>query len=232
MKKIIIGASVLGAMLMGHTTQAQELTYGLKAGYTVSNVHAQKKSDITETKSMSSFNVAAYVDINFTDHFSLQTGLSVIGKGSSIAVGQRNDFTWTEYNSNPIYLELPINAVAKIPLGNIYDRCNIILGGGPYVAMGVAGKNRMNGNYLGRSFSTTENLNFSNDDQPVNSTNYYGEFKKFDVGINALAGIEYHWFTFNLNYGYGVVNVNPGANLTQIDRFKNRTFSASVGVRL
>jgi hypothetical protein len=128
-------------------------------------------------------------------------------------------------------LELPVNAVAKIPVGDIFDKCNIILGGGPYVALGVSGKNNITGKKIGIAYSAEENISFSNKDQSVNSTNYYGEFKKYDFGLNALAGIEYHWATFNINYAYGLVNVNPGANLTAIDRMKNRVWSFMLGVR-
>lgn len=233
MKKTLIGLSLFAALLLGNDCQAQDMiTYGVKGGYNFANVRATRKSDIVSNSAIGSFAVAAYMDISFSDYFSLQTGLTVNGKGSTITVGDKNtNLTWTEYKSNPVYLELPVNAVAKIPIGDMFDRCNIILGGGPYVAMGVSGKNNISGQKIGVSFSEDQNIKFSNEDQPVNSTNYYGEFKKYDFGLNALAGIEYHWATFNINYSYGLVNVNPGANLTQIDRFKNRVWSVMFGVR-
>jgi hypothetical protein len=231
MKKIFISVSILGAMLLGTTANAQEISYGIKGGYNFANVRATKKADITNNVRIGSFVVSTYLDINFSEHFSLQTGLAVNGKGSTITVGNTNTSTWTEYKSNPIYLELPVNAVAKIPVGDIFDKCNIILGGGPYVALGVSGKNNITGKKIGIAYSAEENISFSNKDQSVNSTNYYGEFKKYDFGLNALAGIEYHWATFNINYAYGLVNVNPGANLTAIDRMKNRVWSFMLGVR-
>jgi hypothetical protein len=231
MKKIIISATLLAAMLFGNESQAQEITYGVKVGYSIANVRAPKRSDIYDIHQIGSYNFASYIDLAFTEGFSLQTGLSVNGKGTKLTVGDRTSKTWTEYKSNPYYLELPANAVAKIAIGDIFDKCNIILGGGPYVAMGVGGKSNANGQLLGKKFETTDNITFSNDDQPVNSTNFYGEFKNFDFGLNALAGIEYHWATFNINYQYDVVNVNPGANLSPTDRMKNRVWSASIGVR-
>lgn len=231
MKNILISAALLGAMLFGKETQAQEITYGVKAGYSFANVRAPKRSDIWDIHQIGTYNFATYIDLAFTDGFSLQTGLSVNGKGTRLTVGDRESKTWTEYTSNPYYLELPVNAVAKIAIGDIFDKCNIILGGGPYIAMGVSGKNKVNGRMLNVPFDSEDNIMFSNDDQPVNSNNFYGEFKNFDFGLNALAGIEYHWATFNINYSYGAINVNPGANLSPIDRMKNRVWSASVGVR-
>ncbi|MES2477578.1 MAG: outer membrane beta-barrel protein [Bacteroidota bacterium] len=231
MKNILISAAVLGAMLFGNETQAQEITYGVKAGYSFANVRAPKRLDIYDVRQIGTYNFSAYIDLPFSEGFSLQTGLSINGKGTKLTVGDREGKTWTEYNSNPYYLELPANAVAKIAIGDIFDKCNVILGGGPYVAMGVSGKNKINGKTLGVAYDSEDNIMFSNDDQAVNSRNFYGEFKNFDFGLNALAGIEYHWATFNLNYSYGMVNVNPGANLSAIDRMKNRTWSASIGVR-
>jgi hypothetical protein len=231
MKKTLIGAAVLAAMLFGKDTQAQEITYGVKAGYSIATVRAPKRSDIFGVNQIGTYNFASYIDLALSDGFSFQTGLSVNGKGTNLTIGDRKSKTWTEYNSNPYYLELPVNAVAKIAIGDIFDKCNIILGGGPYVAMGIAGKNKINGKKLGIAFESEDNLLYSNDDQPVNSNNFYGEFKNFDFGLNALAGIEYHWATFNINYQYGAVNVNPGANLSPIDRMKNRVWSASFGIR-
>lgn len=232
MKKMIISATLLAAMLFGNESQAQEITYGVKIGYSIANVRAPKRLDIYDIHQIGTYNFASYIDFAFTEGFSLQTGLSVNGKGTKLTVGDRDSKTWTEYKSNPYYLELPANAIAKIAIGDIFDKCNIILGGGPYVAMGVGGKNKINGQLLSKKFESTDNIMFSNDDQPVNSTNFYGEFKNFDFGLNALAGIEYHWATFNINYQYGLVNVNPGANLSPTDRMKNRVWSASIGVRL
>lgn len=231
MNKIIISVSLLAAMLCGNKTSAQEVSYGIKAGYGKATVRAPKRSDVTDVSGIYTFNATAYLDIAFSDRFSLQPGLAVNGKGATIMVLPRSSATYTEYKSNPIYLELPVNAVAKIPIGDIFDKCNIILGGGPYVSYGVSGKQKVNGKILGSAFSSDDNITFNNDDKKVNSRNFYGTFKQYDFGLNVLAGIEYHWATFNLNYSYGVVNVNPGANLTAIDRMKNRVFSASIGVR-
>ena len=231
MNKIIISASLLAAMLFGNKIQAQELSYGIKGGYGKSVVRAPKRSDIYNIGSIYTFNATAYIDIPLSDGFSLQPGVAVNGKGAKISVYDQKSATYTNYESNPVYLELPVNAIGKIALGDIFDKCNIIFGGGPFVSYGVSGKQKVDGKFLGSSFSSEDNITFSNDDKPVNSRNFYGEFKKYDFGLNALAGIEYHWATFNISYSYGLVNVNPGANLTATDRLKNRVLSASIGVR-
>lgn len=231
MKKLFICAAVVLQLVDITSAYAQEITYGVKGGASIANVRAPRRSDIYDIHQIRTYNFAAYVDLAFNDRFSLQTGLSVNGKGTRLTVGDRQSRTWTEYRSNPYYLELPVNAIAKIPIGDIFTKCNIILGGGPYVAMGVAGRNKTNGELLDVAFSSEDNLKFSNNDKLVNMPNYYGEFKNFDFGLNALVGIEYHWATFNINYQYGAVNVNPGANLSPIDRMKNRVWSASIGVR-
>lgn len=232
MRKWMIAAALFAAGTVD--VQAQEVSFGLKGGYGRSIVRAPRRADITNVSAIYTFNSLFYVDIALTDRFSIQPGLGITGRGAKIDVLTAENTpltTYSKYKSNPIYLELPVNFVAKIPVGDIFDKCNIILGGGPYVAYGVAGKQKVEGKFLGKSFSVDNNLTFSNDDQPVNSENFYGEFKKFDFGLNAIAGIEYHWATFNFGYSYGTVNVNPGANLTPIDRIKNRSWYASIGVK-
>lgn len=232
MRKWMIAAALLAAGTLD--VQAQEISFGLKGGYGRSIVRAPRRADVTNVSAIYTFNSLFYVDIALTDRFSIQPGLGVTGRGAKIDVLTEENTpltTFSKYKSNPIYLELPVNFVAKIPVGDIFDKCNIILGGGPYVAYGIAGKQKVEGKFLGKSFSNENNLSFSNEDQPVNSENFYGDFKKFDFGLNAIAGIEYHWATFNFGYSYGTVNVNPGANLTPIDRMKNRSWYASIGVK-
>ncbi len=235
MNKFFVSATLFASLFFGNNAQAQyddmEVSYGVKAGYGFSTLRTPRRADVTKVDGMWTFNFTTYMDIPVTEGFSIQPGLAVNGKGATINVLPKNEFTNTEYKSNPVYLELPVNFVGKIALGDIFDKCNIIFGGGPYVSYGIAGKQQVNGKLLGSNFSSEDNIIFSNDDQPVNSTNFYGQFKKYDFGLNALAGIEYHWATFNINYSYGAVNVNPGANLTPTDRMKNRVLSASIGVR-
>ncbi|MGC4059069.1 MAG: porin family protein [Chitinophagaceae bacterium] len=234
MRKWMIAAALLAASFSDSQAQGVELSYGLKGGYGRSTMRAPRRADITNVSGYYTFNSEFYLDIAFTEHFSIQPGLGVTGRGAKINVLQEEASTTTtfyKYQSNPIYLELPVNFIAKIPIGDIFDKCNVILGGGPYVAYGIAGKQKVSGKFLGKSFSSEDNITFSNDDQPVNSNNFYGEFKKFDFGLNAIAGLEYHWLTLNVGYAYGAVNINPGANLSPIDRVKNRSWYASVGVK-
>lgn len=232
MRKWMIAAAFFATTVTN--VQAQEISFGVKGGYGRSIVRAPRRADITNVSAIYTFNSQFYVDIALTDGFSIQPGLGITGRGAKINVLTEENTpltTFSKYKSNPIYLELPVNFVAKIPIGDIFDKCNVILGGGPYVAYGVSGKEKVEGKFLGKTFSRSENITFSNDDQPVNSENFYGEFKQFDFGLNAIAGIEYHWGTFNFGYTYGAVNINPGANLTPTDRMKNRSWYASIGVK-
>ncbi len=232
MKKLFIAFTLFASTFTLNSSKAQELSYGLKVGYGLAHVRATNTLDIYDTKQVKTFNVNAYVDIPLGEQFSFQTGLGVIGKGAKITVGN-NKFstTWADYETTPYYLELPFNAVAKVPVGDIFDKCNFIFGMGPYVGMGIGGKNKVKGAAMSTSINTEENIIFTDADKPLSSPNFYGKYKNFDFGLNALVGLEYHWFTFNVNYQYGAINVNPGANLSAVDRVKHRVWSAAIGVK-
>ena len=67
---------------------------------------------------------------------------------------------------NPYYLEIPVNLVFKTPTGPT----KFFAGAGPYLAIGIAGKNKVNGSFLGTAFSSEEKIDWSNDDPTTVTT--------------------------------------------------------------
>jgi hypothetical protein len=108
-------------------------------------------------------------------------------------------------------------------------------GAGPYLGVGVAGKNKVEGKFLGTSFESNKNIEFSNDDPTT--LNYdegagAGIMKRIDYGINALAGVECSKAVFSFNYGYGLAKIQSGGNSSEDNNNKHRVFSFTVGVKL
>ncbi len=157
---------------------------------------------------------------------SIQAGLGLSGKGASFTYGDKSSGTWYELKTNPLYLELPVNIVGKIPLGS---NSNIFFGAGPYGAMGIGGKYKVTGEVLGFNYSKEDGITFSNDDPTNGQNGESGDLKRFDFGLNFLAGIEIKHITLNANYGLGLVNIKPGSKNNDNDKYKNRVFSLSVG---
>jgi hypothetical protein len=53
-----------------------------------------------------------------------------------------------------MYLEVPLNLVFKTPTKN----AKLFFGAGTYIAMGIAGKNKVEGRFGGIAFSSNENI--------------------------------------------------------------------------
>jgi opacity protein-like surface antigen len=132
---------------------------------------------------------------------------------------------------NPLYLELPANLVLKFPLGS---DVRLYAGAGPYAAAGVGGKSKVESSFAGVKTSSSENIKF-NDDNPLTSGQEdasYDKLKRFDFGINALAGLEMNRFMLGVNYGWGLTKINSTQTDNTTDNNKYRTLSVSLGVRL
>jgi hypothetical protein len=226
MKKVLLSLIAAVACFQVQTAKAQGLQFGVKGGLNIANITISNAGDVDDNRSIPSFNVGGYVDLPLAPVFSLQAGLMVSGKGAKYTSGDKSSDNWYEVKTNPIYLELPVNAVGKIPLG---DQFKLIVGAGPYLAMGIAGKNSVEGKLLGASFSDDKNIEYGDDEPDNNGSQGQGTFKRFDFGLNFLAGLELGHFTVNANYGLGLTNMNPGSENDEGDKYKNRVFSVSVG---
>jgi len=226
MKKVLFSLIAAGALFQGPSAKAQGLQFGVKGGLNIANITVTDAGDIDDNRSITSFNVGGYVDMPLAPVFSLQAGLMVTGKGSKYTWGDKSSSNWVEVKTNPIYLELPVNAVGKIPLG---ENFKLIVGAGPYLAMGIGGKYSTNGQLLGSDFSDDKSIEFGDDKPDNNGSQGQGTLKRFDFGLNFLAGLELGHFTVNANYGLGLTNMNPGSDNDQGDKYKNRVFSVSVG---
>ena len=102
----------------------------------------------------------------------------------------KNGNTTTKF---PIhYLEIPINVGYKADLGNDLA---FFAQAGPYLGFGIA----------------ADDFKFGSGP---------GELKRFDIGFNVGAGIEYNKFQFGATYGYGFANIANGPG-----EFKNRVLS-------
>ena len=77
----------------------------------------------------------------------MQPGIIFTGKGTKTQSGKQGDATWYRATSNPYYIELPLNLVFKTP-----GPARFFAGAGPYIAMGIGGKNKTDGSFLGSSF--------------------------------------------------------------------------------
>lgn len=93
----------------------------------------------------------------------------------------------------------------------------------------------MEGKFLGTSFNSENKIEWSDDDP--STLNYeegagYGILKRFDYGLNGLAGIETKSAVISLNYGLGLAKLQSGSNSSADEKNKHRVLSLTIGFRL
>jgi len=203
----------------------------LKGGVNFANVTITDGGNIEEAKTLASFNVGILADFPLSKYLSVQPGIIYSGKGSKTQRGSESGSNYYRATINPMYVELPVNLVGKIPLTGA---ANVFFGAGPYVAMGVAGKKKAGGKIFGVTFKSDDDIVFSNDDPSTSQEENegFGKIKRFDYGFNALAGIDFGKYMLSANYGYGLAKLNSGTDNTANDNNKNRVVSISLGIKL
>lgn len=203
----------------------------LKAGVNLANVSISNDGDVDENKMLTSFHVGFVGDLKIAGILYFQPGIIFSGKGSKTQAGQPSDATYYRATTNPFYIEVPATLLLKTPTGPV----KFFGGVGPYLAIGIAGKNKVNGKFLGTSFSSNENIKWSDDDP--STLDYeegagFGIMKRFDYGINGIVGIEFTKTILSLQYGHGLAKLQSGSNSSADDKNKHRVLGLSLGIKL
>lgn len=206
----------------------------IRGGYNLSNISTSNDGSVNDSKALSTFHAGATVDIPVASMLSIQTGLLLNGQGAKTNSYLNNDDKSDNYvktSFNPLYLQLPANLVVKMPVSS---STNFIIGAGPYAQMGVGGKSKVESSTLGVKTSSSDNIKFDNDDPTTGEEEgaRYDKLKRFDVGVNALAGFEIDRFLISANYGLGLTDINSKGSSSDNDKNKFRTFSVGVGFKL
>ena len=203
----------------------------VKAGVNLANISVTNDGDVDDHSMLTSFHAGFSGDIKVAPFFYFQPGILITGKGSKTQSGSVSDPTYFRATTHPMYVEIPVNLIFKTPAAPI----RFFIGGGPYLAAGIAGKNKTDGKFLGASFSSEENIRWSDDDP--STLDYeegagYGIMKRFDYGLNAIAGVETKFLVFSAQYGHGLAKLQSGSNSSADDKNKHRVFGISVGFKL
>lgn len=191
---------VSGLALSTLVVSAQKLTWGGKAGLNLSHI-STNDADINSEKSMlPTFHVGVVADYAISNRFSIQPQLLLQGKGTKIAhEGHSDKYSFTS-------LDLPINF--------LYRSKGFFVGGGPNLGFNLSGKVKSD------EAGEGGDIEFGTDP---------GQIKRFDFGVNALAG--YQWKSglfFSANYTLGVANWSNVSGST----WRNNILGVSLGYML
>lgn len=239
MKKSIVLFAVTSLVCVStyaqNTTTARSTNNGgliLKGGVNRANITVTEDGRIDDANTLTSFNVGIGVDIPLADGLSLQPSLLFTGKGAKTEQGDPNSNTfYMKSTANPYYVELPLSLVGKIPLT---ESTRLFIGAGPYAAVGVAGKNKVESRLAGLNQNSERKIVFS-DDNPFTrpeENGGYGKLKRFDYGFNATAGLDFNKFMIGAGYGHGLTKINSNTTNNANDQGKHRVWSVNLGVKL
>ncbi|TAE38737.1 MAG: PorT family protein [Sphingobacteriales bacterium] len=230
MKKIhiLLAFALVSGSVMAQSSKGGGIKYGIRGGVNLAQVSLTGKDATKEKKdgisTVTSFYFGANVEIPVSETFSIQPGLGIGGKGTKINFNTMVTVpflgpTSASYvrKTDIMYLEMPINAVAKIK--------NFYLGAGPYIAYGIAGKDKIE--VTGSLLGIKSNLVPPKDGNVTFGKNA-GEVNPFDYGVNFLAGYQLdNGFNLGVNYGLGL-----GKSVLESGydaKASNRVFSVLVG---
>lgn len=226
MKKM---TAVLMVSIMAIGAKAQVYVQG---GVNLANITKTNSGGTDKNNLLTTFNVGVMSRFGLSTTFDLESGILFTGRGSKAERYFGNDYVKSKFN--PLYLEVPLNAIVKIPL-DIKAKSSIFFNAGPYIAVGVAGKSTQDNQFAGVQSSSSSNIKFSNDNPFTSQQDdaNYNKLKRFDYGLNFGGGIDFGKFLLKANYGLGLSKINSTqSNNTSNDNNKFRTFSISAGIPL
>ena len=221
------------AMLAGIFTKTKAQVY-VQGGVNLANITQTKSGQTQDNNVLTTFNVGILSRFNLSKPIDLESGLLFEGRGAKANsyFGNTNDDNYVKSKFNPLYLEVPLNVVLRIPLQN---KMSLFFNAGPYAAMGIAGKSTTDSKIAGVTSSSSNNIKFSNDDPFTSQQDdaAYNKIKRFDFGLNFGGGLDLGKVLLKVNYGFGLTKINSTqSNNSADDKNKYRTLSISLGIPL
>jgi hypothetical protein len=209
----------------------------LVGGINLANVTITDNGRVDDAKMLSSFQVGLIGDFPLASVLYLQPGLLFTGKGTKTQSGDPSSSRYSKATTNPYYIELPVNFVFKTPVGSgsHASENRFFVGAGPYLAAGVSGKIKNEGNVGPVAYHNERNIEFSNDDPTTLDYDEgagFGIMKRFDYGLNGTAGLEGKTLVLSVNYGFGLAKLQSGSNSAEDNNNKNRVLSFTLGFKL
>ncbi len=199
-------------------------SFGLRAGVNFQNITGKDEDgNKLENDLLTGFNIGINAEIPLAPQFYLQPGLLFTTKGAKsedLILGQT-----IKGKINIYYVELPLNFLYKPMLG----QGRLLMGFGPYVALGVGGKVT----YEGGGSSLSEDIEFKKNVKLSDPDDVF-YVRPMDAGANLLFGYQFaNKVSLQLNAQLGLTKINPeyeGASNDRTDA-KNTGFGVSLGYR-
>lgn len=204
----------------------------IQGGLNLSNITKTNDGQTEKNNILPTFNVGFMGRFGLSDVLDLESGILLSGHGSKAETYFNGGADYVKSKFNPLYLQVPLNAVVKIPMDK---SSGLFFNAGPYIAMGIGGKSKTESKIGPLMSSSSSSIKFSNDDPFTSQQDdaAYDKLKRFDFGVNIGGGIEFESLILKVNYGLGLSKINSTeSNNNANDKNKYRTISLSVGIPL
>ncbi len=203
-----------------------------QGGLNLANITSTGSGDTEDNAMLTTFNTGLMGRFGLSKIVDLESGILLTGKGSKAETYFNGGSDYIKAKFNPLYVEVPLNLVVNIPTqGNT----GFFVHAGPYAAIGVGGKSKLNSKFGPLTSTSERDIEFSDDD-PFTSAQEdaaYDKLKRFDFGLNFGAGIDLDKIILKANYGLGLTKIgSTESNNTADDKNKYRILSISVGIPL
>ena len=180
----------------------QTISYGIDAGLNRTKLSVTSYSppglgiSVPVSDSyLNGFHAGGLLDIRF-DSFSIQPGVLFSTKGGNSSASFSQSFAGQTFTASGKikttldYIETPLNFIYRLDAGD----GNIFIGAGPYLGIGISGKEVTNSITNGTPSTTTQDLKFGNGANDI---------KNPDFGINGLIGYQLN-LGLSISAGYGL----------------------------
>jgi hypothetical protein len=228
MRFLSLSAALFLVCTASHAQRGQ-----FRAGINLANISVTDNGRVDQANQLTSFQVGVLTEIGLAGtYLTLQPGIVYTGKGSKVQRGTTGQAGYFKQTFNPRYIEVPLNLLFKAPLGTT---SRFFIGGGPYAAMGVGGRTTTEGTRaIVGNYNFERAITYSNDDPTTFSQEEgtgLGVIRRFDYGVNGVAGIEGKNMILGVNYGLGMAKLQSGTNNNQDNNNKHRVLSFTLGFK-
>lgn len=205
-----------GAFTMAQN--AEKTSFGILGGVNFQNLNGKSANgSALENDLIVGYHVGVNVRLPLAPEFFLQPGILLSTKGA------KNVSNLSTMTTKLTYVEVPLNFVYRGLLG----KGHILIGLGPYVALGVGG----NVNLESDALSLKSDIEFKNVVE-LTDPMLVPYYRPLDVGGNIFFGYEMASGIFlQLNAQLGMLKINPEYEILQNDEsvIKNTGFGVSIG---
>jgi len=185
--------------------------FGVKAGLNLANMLIKDDQSESNTKMKIGFHIGGVGEMSINEMISLEAGLLLSTKG------YKAEESGVKTTCNLMYIDIPIDAKAKFDVGGL----KVFGFAGPYFGMGLSGKTKTEGDVMGVSMNSEDDIKWGSGDDAM--------LKRLDFGLTVGAGVQIDAIEVSLAYNLGLANIS--ATTDGGSKVKNKVIGLSVAYK-